>query len=221
MKISGVIFDMDGVIFNSEDLWKRGFIEGNRKFGISLSEEFRQSICGKSEALIRDEIRVLIPNFDADSYRDYMIELVSGYIEEGLFDVKAGFVELVDYLKARGIKVALATSSFRERAMSMFRKKGMDIDDIFDAASFLENVGAKSKPDPYIFNITADKMRVPHRECMVLEDSINGIHAAYNAEMIPVHVRDLIPPDDFVSEHSFALTDSLLAVKKLLEDNID
>ena len=207
---------MDGVVFDSESLWKKGFIECNKIYGVSLSEEFRQSICGKSEKLIRDEIRVLEPNLDVDKYRDHMIEMVNEDIKAGNFTVKDNFLEIVDYLKGKGYKIALATSSFKSRAMDMFKKKGLNLEEIFDAASFLEDVGANSKPNPYIFKITADKLNVKYDECVVLEDSINGIHAAVNGGMIPVHVLDIIKPDEFCKEHCYRLIENLGELKGII-----
>ena len=75
--MNAVIFDMDGVIFNTENLWREGFILANKKYNLNLDENYRKTICGKSEDEIRNELKALYKNLDVNNYRDFIINYVN------------------------------------------------------------------------------------------------------------------------------------------------
>ncbi|MBE7020902.1 MAG: HAD family phosphatase [Ruminococcaceae bacterium] len=208
-RIKAVIFDMDGVIFDSESVWKILFEIANKKYGLALTEEYRKSICGKNELLIRQELKEILPGTDVDEYRDFIITGVREWIEKGCFEVKPGFMQLMDYLKKMGCKIALATSSEQKRAEQMFNVKGLDCTTLFDTCVFGNDVGIKCKLDPYIFTLAADRLCINPCECVVIEDSINGIQAAVNGGFIPVMAVDLIEPDSFCYEKCSCIIRSL------------
>ena len=195
--ITSVIFDMDGVIFDSESIWKKHFIIANKKFDINLTEQYRMSICGKTEPVIRKELKQLLPGYDVDAYREYIVKGVNDAIFSGDFDVKPGFDTLVNFLRENNFKIALATSSSRQRAKRMFEQKGYNITELFDAFVFGDEPGVKSKPDPFLFTTCASRLNEPCQHCIVVEDSINGIIAAVNGGFVPVMAEDLIPPDEY------------------------
>ena len=197
MAIEAVIFDMDGVIFNTESLWRDAFVYANRRFGLSLTERDRQAICGKTESVIRAELRKTFPLLDADAYRDSMLAYVKEAIDEGRFEIKSGFLSLMHYLHDKGIRTALSTSSHRDRAYMMFERMGLNLDEFFQVTVFSEDVGDKSKPDPYIFTLAADKLGLDYSVCCVIEDSINGIVAASRGGFLPIMAVDLIEPDGY------------------------
>lgn len=206
-KITAVIFDMDGVIFDTESLWKKAFLAANKKFEVDISEEYRHGMCGKNEKLVRDELRVHRPNLDVDAYRDFMLESVNRDIRVGDFKMKPFFKETIDFLKSKGIKIALATSSHKARAEMLFKLKEMEIAGIFDAAIYAEDALGKSKPDPYMFLEAAKKLGQDPSNSIVVEDSINGIEAAVRGCFVPVMAVDLIPPNSFAKEHAHIIGD--------------
>ncbi len=214
--IAGVIFDMDGVIFDTERLWKLAFEEANERYGLALDEAFRQTTCGKNEALIRRELRERFPSLDADRYRDDMLRYVISHSEAGDFEVKSGFLALMEQLKAKRIKTALATSSHRARALKLFALKQMETDQLFDAAVFSEDTDGRSKPDPYIFLTAAELIGLPPERCLVVEDSLNGIEAAYNGGFQPIMAVDLIPPNEYCRTHTKAVIHDLSELKTMM-----
>ena len=211
--IKAVIFDMDGVIFDSESIWQKKTVEANEKFGIDVTEEVRIGICGKNENVIREELKKLYPDFDTDIYREYVMKEVLSALNSGNFEVKKGFDTLISYLKEKKLKIALATSSDSVRGKNMFKNKGYDIDKIFDATVFGEETGKRSKPDPFIFQLAAKKLGVDASECIVIEDSLNGIKAASAGGFKPVMVIDIIKPDDFCKENCMLISDNLEELK--------
>ena len=206
-RITAVIFDMDGVIFDTESLWKKAFLAANKKFEVDISEEYRAGMCGKNEKLVREELRVHRPSLDVDAYRDFMLESVNHDISTGDFEIKPYF---------KGIKTALATSSHKVRAENLFKLKGMEIAGVFDAAIYAEDASGKSKPDPFMFLEAAKKVGAEPCESIVVEDSINGIEAAVRGGLIPVMAVDLIPPNDFAREHAYIIND-LNGLKELIK----
>ena len=214
-KITAVIFDMDGVIFDTESLWKKAFLAANNKFAVDISEEYRQGMCGKKEKLVRDELRVHRPSLDVDAYRDYMLQSVNHDISVGNFEMKPFFKETIEFLKSRGIKIALATSSHKARAEMLFKLKEMEIAGIFDAAIYAEDALGKSKPDPYMFLEAAKRLGEEPSNSVVVEDSLNGIEAAVKGGFVPVMAIDLISPNDFAKEHAHIIKD-LNGLKELI-----
>ncbi len=216
MDVKAVVFDMDGVIFDTESLWKVAFNKANDVFNLSLTEDYRQSTCGKNETLIRQELKSTYPDLDVAKYRDFMLNHVNNAIKLGQFNVKDGFVDLIDSLKNLGIKTVLATSSHKERAQNLFSVKGLDIDKLFDGAIFYEDCLGRSKPDPYIFKIAVDGVGILPQNAIVLEDSINGVKASYDGGFIPVMVVDLIEPDDYCQKNCKKIIRSLREVLSLI-----
>ncbi len=207
--MKAVIFDMDGVIFNTEKLWQYAFIESNKIYNVNLTEEYRKTICGKSEELIREELKNILPNVDVNAYRDYMVDYVNNNVKNGNFEMKGGFVELINALKNKNYKLALATSSTKDRALMLFNRFSINPNDIFDAFVFAEDVGTKSKPDPFMFRLAASKIGVKEEESFVIEDSLNGIVAAYKGGFKPIMVIDLIEPDDFAKKNCYKIFNNL------------
>lgn len=213
--MKAVIFDMDGLIFDTEIIWKKALESANIRFNLSLNDKYRESIVGKSELLIRKELKEIYPNLDIDSYRNFIIGFVNSEIERGNYNIKPYFLELVDYLKKNNYKIALATSSTKERALKLFNKKNIDIN-IFDSFVFSDDVGDKGKPNPYIFECAAKKLAVEPFNCYVIEDSTNGLTAAINGNFIPIMVIDLIKPNDYLKKNVKYIFNSLEEVKKIL-----
>lgn len=211
----GVIFDMDGVIFDSEAIWQRAAVIANEKFRSGLTEADRQGYCGMDELSIRKKIKAEKPDLDADAYRDFIIDYVMNVINTEGAPLKDGFLSLSEYLKTRGCKIALATSAHKKRALSQFAKKGLDISALFDGAVFSEDV-VVSKPNPEIFLKAAKKIDLNPEECIVIEDSLNGIEAATRGGFMPVMVIDLIPPSEKAKKDCLFIADSLNEVKNFL-----
>lgn len=210
-----VIFDMDGVIFDTESIWQRMFVEVNNVYGLDLTEEDRCKTCGMDENSIRKELAARFPGTDIASYRNLLVKRVRDEISANGAPVKRGFIECVEYLRKSGFKLALATSSDRDRALLLFRKSDLDPAEIFDAMIFSNDV-AVAKPDPSIFLTAAKSLGVAPSSCMVLEDSANGIEAAVRGGFVPIMVVDLIPPTEYEISRCALIAENLNKIISVL-----
>lgn len=214
--IKCVIFDMDGVIFNSEFVWKKAFEEANIKFGFNLTEKDRQHTCGMDEAHIRQELYARFPMADVDAYRDFMKLLVQKRTEEGI-PLKKGFRKLISTIYGAGRKTALATSSDMSRAYTLFAKNNLSARLIFDAEVYANEVD-KGKPNPQIFIKAASRAGVSPEKCIVIEDSPQGIEAAARGGFCPIMVVDLIAPTNREQELCWYIASNLFEVEKMLKE---
>ena len=153
-------------------------------------------------------------NVDYDGIRAKRIEMMDAFVEKEGVTLKPGIHELLAYLKERGIKTAIATSSPIERTILYLTSVGLE-------KSFDELVSGymveKGKPEPDIYLYAAKRLGVEPFRCMVLEDSPAGILAAYRAGCLPVMVPDQDEPDEETSSMLYAKADSLLEVISLLQ----
>lgn len=212
--MKALIFDMDGVIFDSESIWEKAFKVANEKFSLSLTEKDRQDCCGKEENQIRQELKAKY-QFDVDQYRDFIIDYVNDKINSHGAQLKEGFNQLCYYCKDNNIKMALATSSKKDRALNLFKKAKMNAEEIFDFMVFSEDV-KMGKPNPEIFIKASEGVGEKPSDCIVLEDSINGVVAAKNGGFNCIMVIDRIPPDETCKDFTMIVLDSLNDVKEFI-----
>lgn len=211
----GVIFDMDGVIFDSESIWKQASERANILFKTDLTETDRQNCCGKDELTIRQELRARYPDLDVNSYREFINTFVrEKECTEGV-PQKCGFLRLIEFLKQNKFKTALATASRKERALRLFEKQGQSVCELFDAAVYADDVKT-AKPDPDIFLTAAKKIGVAPKNCIVIEDSINGIIAAKRGCFAPIMIVDLIKPTEECKRACVHIADELNSVLEFL-----
>ena len=216
MMIEAVIFDMDGLMFDTETLNMNAWITAAAKHGYVMTEEMVHAHIGANVHFTR---RLMMghfgPEFDFDTVRADRIAVAFEEIERSGVPVKPGLPELLRWLKGRRVKTAMATSS--ERRFVDFYRDHTGLDHAFDAVISGEMV-TRSKPEPDIFLKAASELGAAPANCMVLEDSYNGIRAAHAAGMIPVMVPDLLPPTPDVKPLLHAMVPSLHDVAPLIEE---
>ena len=198
MKTAAVIFDMDGLLFDTERLYIEQSKISEKEFGLMIPEQIHWQAIGKT---LEDARKVYAErygrDFPVEEFMQITKDLVYRYIEEHGLPVKPGAVDLLRELKNRGFSVILASSSPRWMIEKNLRLAGMA--DFFDFTVSGEDV-ERGKPAPDIFLHAAALAGADPAECVVLEDSNNGIRAAYTAGMRPVMVPDIKPPEPDVTE---------------------
>lgn len=192
--IKGIIFDMDGVLVDSEKLYMRFWQEACKSYGYELSDENALSLRSNSaETAAPKFIEWFGSGADYNMLRDKRRMLMSEYIESNGVDLKNGAKEALNSIKAMSIKIALATASPIERAERYLAPYGLF--DIFDVTVSGHNL-TKSKPAPDIYIYAAKSLELPCDECIAVEDSPSGIISAHDAGCFTVMIPDLTEPNE-------------------------
>lgn len=215
MNKDAVIFDMDGVIFDTErvylDLWKEIY----PKHGYEMTKEFYLTLIGRDRKTC---IKLLKDHFGNDFPGEKIFaecdKALKQAIDNRLVPMKTGVLEIINYLKSNNYKIAIATSSPRHKLDMQL--KIHNLQDIFDAIVCADDV-ERSKPDPDIFFKAATKLNKKSEQCIVIEDSPSGIMAAYSAQMLPFHVEDLLPPTDEIIKYSNCQFKNLIEIKDYID----
>ncbi len=214
--VKAVVFDMDGVIFDSERVWQRVFRVVSERFGYNLGEYVRHNLCGMGEANILAYFRENHPEVAAVAFRKAALLEYRAEILRGENRLKPGFLALCQWLKGKKIPIGLATGSTLEQVELCFQKVGLEYKAIFDAV-VCSGTGVKEKPDPEIYLEACKRLGTAPEDSVVLEDSINGLKAAISANCKAVFVRDLIVPSAEILDKCYAKCDSLAEVLALLK----
>jgi HAD superfamily hydrolase (TIGR01509 family) len=216
MKINAVIFDMDGVIFDTEHLAHESWISVEKEFGIQVGQDFMTMLLGMSHTGILDVYAKYFGDYELGSrIYNWRKTFMTDSIERNGVPVKKGVQELFAYLKEAGLPMALATSSYRPNYERLFRVTGLeDPFSVVITGDTLEH----SKPDPEIFLRAAQGLNVPINECLIIEDSYNGVIAGSAAGAITVMVPDMVQPMPEVREKAYTVCESLLDVIPLIKE---
>ncbi len=195
--ISAVIFDMDGLMLDTETLAREAWFDTMREFGITLTDAIYLSVLGTTGARTRQIFTEAYGNhIPIDQMYARKQEWLDAAVREGRVRVKPGLIELLDYLDAHGIPKAVGSSTARSLVLKKLGAVGL-------ADRFSVIVGGDEvdhgKPAPDIFLCCAELLAVSPSNCLVLEDSDNGVRAAYAAGMHCIMVPDLKQPADDVS----------------------
>ena len=212
--INGVLFDMDGVLFDTERLGLTGWRLAAGELGVPMTDTFIAALRGRNIADSREYFNRTLGRDDYDAVRAIRVAYSDAIIAKEGVPVKPGVTELLEALKARHIPAVLATGTRREVAMRYLRETG--IDGYFAAAICGDEV-LHAKPDPEIYVRAAEKLGLTPGECMVLEDSINGLTAARAAGCVSVMVPDLTPPTPEIAPLYDFCVGSLVDVIPLLD----
>jgi sugar-phosphatase len=211
--IKAVIFDMDGLLIDSEPLWQKAEIEVFREVNVFLNH----ILCRQTTGLRIDEVvDYWYHKFPWKSIgkRELTEDIIKRVIElisrEG--EAKHGVGEIFDFLKRKNVKIALASSSAYSIIDTVLNRLGIKevFEEIYSAAE--EEYG---KPHPGVYLTTAKKLQIKPQECLVLEDSLNGVIAAKAAQMKCVAIPELFP--DY--QPKYIIAD--LVMKSLSEVNND
>ena len=215
-EFKAVVFDMDGVIFDSERATMNCWLELADKYGIKDIEKPYYACTGVTAQRTREiMLEAYGEDFPYDEYAREASQMYHDRYDGGRLPMKSGVFELLDFLKKENKKIALASSTRRQTVVNQLRDAG--ILDYFDEIVTGDMV-TKSKPDPEIFLLACEKIGVDPADAYAVEDSYNGIRSAKRGGLHPIMVPDLLPADDEMKELSEAVLESLLAVKAYLFD---
>ncbi|MBQ9983921.1 MAG: HAD family phosphatase [Lachnospiraceae bacterium] len=218
--IKAVVFDMDGVIFDSEKLYRKHWMITGAEYGIS--EETMRELCNLIAGSTKERNEKLLKSrfgedFDYDTFRGKTMSRMDQDILKNGVELKPGVVELFCYLKDNGYKIGLATSTQQERAQRNLTNAG--IIEYFDHIVY-GGVVANGKPAPDIYLKACEDLGVRPEEAMGIEDSLNGVKSSATAGLYTVMVVDLIEPTDEIRPLTNQIYDSLFEVIELLQKGV-
>lgn len=197
----GAIFDMDGLLIDSEKLWQGQWHEMAAERGLTLGEGFAAEMCGTGGASTFAVLTRYFPDDDPAALLRECSERVHR-LEEGGVPLKTGAETILNGLRGAGFRLAVASSSPLDMIRKNLGKAG--VLDCFDALTS-GHEAARNKPAPDIFLLAARRLELPPEECYVFEDSLNGIEGAWRAGCRPVMVPDLVRPTQEAREQCFGI----------------
>ncbi len=211
-----VVFDVDGLMIDTESVWKNAFDKAGDKYGIpNLGDTLFPSLIGKRLEDEQELLDRLLPS-------DIQNQLINEWRQIGLSSlekevpVKPGLYEMLDYLEQHHIKMAVATTTRRELTEQRLKKIG--VYDRFDYVLCGDEV-TKRKPDPEIYLSVLKKMNTDAKNALVLEDSVVGVEAAYRAGIDCIQVPDLIAPTEVQEKQTICIVKDLMEARDYIQEN--
>ena len=217
MNIKAVLFDMDGLMVDTESLATEAFIHSAKKQGYDMTKEETLLVLGFTTKSIYEFWENYFKNSDVSGKQ--LVDDHYKYIENILFTTgpsKMPYIEeLLKYLKESNYKVAVASSSNMDHIINNMEKTGLKkyIDE-FASGAEVEN----GKPAPDVFLLAAERLGVKPENCLVLEDSKAGVIAGSSAGAKVIMVPDMFKPDEECKERTYRIVGNLGEVISILEE---
>ncbi len=192
--IKGAIFDMDGLMLDTEKLYLRFWREAAAFYGFKMTTQHVLGIRSLAAKFAQPKLKGIFgESFDYHKVRNKRKELMAEFIEQYGIEKKQGLDELLQSLSRRGIKLAVATATDHERTENYLEKAA--VKQYFDSIITGDMI-TNGKPEPDIYLTAAKALDLASEQCIALEDSPNGIRSAYTAGCKAIMIPDLTQPDE-------------------------
>ena len=213
--IRGILFDMDGLVLDSEALYTRFWREAAHALGYPMTVEQSLGMRSLGKKLGQPYLESLFgPTVDYTTLRNKRIQLMDAYVAQHGIAVKPGIYELLDYMDEHGIAAAITSSS----PMAFIERHLSDADLLHRFQKLCSGHAIPNgKPAPDIYLLGAKELGLKPEECLALEDSPTGILSAYRAGCLPVMIPDLDQPEEETQKLLFAKADSLTDIISILK----
>jgi HAD superfamily hydrolase (TIGR01509 family) len=217
--IRAVIFDMDGLLLDSEPVGLSAFVESCRECGYEPDTRVYYKCIGTNYAGTKEVLtREYGPGFPFDDIYPIWHKKYREGITSVPMPLKPGARDILNYLETEGIKKAVVTSTRQETASKML--SNTNLLDYFEFVLGGDQI-EKGKPDPEIYLTGCRRLGEEPTHCLALEDSDNGVLAAYSAGVEVIQVPDLIEPSDRVKALGHRIVRSLGEVERLFRQSTD
>ena len=211
-----VVFDVDGLMIDTESVWKNAFDKAGDKYGIpNLGDTLFPSLIGKRLEDEQELLDRLLPSDIQNQLINEWRQIGLGSLEREV-PVKPGLYEMLDFLEQHHIKMAVATTTRRELTEQRLKKIG--VYDRFDYVLCGDEV-TKRKPDPEIYLSVLHKMNTKAENAIALEDSSVGVEAAYRAGIDCIQVPDLIAPTEVQEKQTICIVKDLMEARDYIQEN--
>lgn len=214
--MKAVVFDMDGVLFDTERICRDSWLEAAKRRGLRGMEEVFPRCIGLNSNGSRKIVREAYgEDFAYEDFRQEASAWFWNYIEERGMPVMPGAEELLGWLEEEGWLLGLASSTRRSSVMACLERAGfLRYFPVVVAGDMVEY----AKPSPEIYLMACSRLGVKPQEAYAIEDSPNGIRAAGAAGMRPLMVPDMIAPDQEMKDLSFRIFENLNQVLWYLKE---
>ncbi len=215
MEIKAVIFDMDGLMLDTEKLLVKYWCEAANRLGFPMERKHALALRSFSRKFAIPKLKEWFgEDCDYMAIHDLRVKLMKEYTDVHGIEKKQGLDTLLDYLTTHGYRTAVATATNIERAEEYLKKIGVyDKFETIICGNMLEN----GKPCPDIYLYACERLGLEPSQCMALEDSPNGVKSASSAGCVTVMVPDLTQPDEEQLNAVYAVAPSLDKVIDVLE----
>jgi HAD superfamily hydrolase (TIGR01509 family) len=206
---AAVIFDMDGLLFDSERLYAEAVLNAAREVGCAMSHEVFLQLVGRSREVNH---RFLLDHYGEDYPLEALIAAWGRHfrvLADAGLPLKPGAAELLDLLDELGLPRAIATSSTHATVQRNLASFGL-VDRFHGVVAHGDYAIGKPAPDPFLK--AAERLRVAPAHCLALEDSHNGVRSASAAGMMTIMVPDLIAPTEEIHGLCTLVVDDLHVV---------
>ena len=210
-----VIFDMDGLILDTEPLYKRAWQKAGDVLGYPITDAFYETLVGRrtqeAMAAMREKFG---DQFHEERFHEYWLNEWKTIVREEGIPTKEGFKQVIALVERHNLPTAIATSTEEDRARLSLEASGLD--GRFPVIVTGDQIAA-GKPAPDIYLEAARRLGVPSEACVVLEDSEPGVLSAHAAGMAPIMDPDMTDPSEDVRRAAVHVVPSLLEVTDLIE----
>lgn len=212
--IRAVVFDMDGLMFDTERICVKAWDYAGEKMGLGKTGYMVMKTLGTNKEMSRKIWRSEFGDkFISEDLDKYTEEFMEDYYKDNKVPVKEGLYELLEYLKDNNYKMAVASSSQRKIVLHHLEDAGIkDYFSVIVGGDMIE----KSKPEPDIYLRACELLEVKPEECIALEDSRNGLLAATSAGCNTIMVPDLWEGDEEIHKLLYNKVNALSDVIKIL-----
>jgi HAD superfamily hydrolase (TIGR01509 family) len=211
---NAVIFDMDGLLLDTETIALKAFVEACREQGLNPDLAVYHQCIGTTYARTRQILQEGYgPDFPYDAISKSWNQKFTNAVENFPIPKKDGVVELLEYLETASIKKAIVTSTRRPSALKMLGNAG--ILKYFEFVIGGDQI-ANGKPHPEIYLTACQKLGEKPADCLALEDSENGVRSALAAGLTVIQIPDLVQPSAEVKAFGHLILRSLVEVKNYL-----
>lgn len=210
--LKGAIFDMDGLMFDTEQIWQKNWKLIADEMGVTLAEEFKYNICGTSGALMNSVIEKYYGVEDGSGIAADCKKRVHDDLME-FTPEKPGVHEILEFFRDAGVRIAVASSSSVEQIKRNLQNTNTeDFIEVIVSGTELK----RGKPEPDIFLTAAEKLGIDPRECYVFEDAFNGVKAGHAAGCCTIMIPDQMQPTEEIRAMADAVCVSLVEARDML-----
>ena len=213
--IKAAVFDMDGVLIDTEKHYNAAWCEAARSAGFDFTREHALLLRSLDPRLASELIKEIFgERFDYFAIREVRRRLVAQRLEQYGLEKKPGIDEILSYLHEKGIKTAVATAT--PIALTYQHLEKIGVKDQFDKIVSAKQV-PNGKPAPDVYLYACEQIGENPGDCIAVEDSPNGIKSAYAAGCKPVMVPDLTQPDEELMPMLYGVAKTLADIRKIIE----